>query len=171
MFATWFRKRLLKRSMHNHLRGTLINGARKSLTRWCWENSVSHSSTVQLDKWNNFPYQIPPIQPAKWILALLVNTELKESLQIQGQKHLHAGAVNDCQVKLEWIHSEGNNPDNIDSQLKNLQGHSGGARFGNQGIEGKIAAIKYAREKHSVSGHFARHAMRGYPICAQCIGA
>ncbi len=109
---------------------------------------VSHSSTVQLDKWNNFltKFRNPTSEVNIGLIGKYV--ELKESYKSIAEAFIHAGAVNDCRVKLEWIHSEGLHPDNIDSQLKNLQGILVAPGFGNRGIEGKIAAIKYAREKN-----------------------
>ncbi len=54
--------------------------------------------------------------------------------------------ANECKVKLDWIHSEHLNEDNVKERLGELDGILVAPGFGNRGIEGKIAAIKYARE-------------------------
>jgi CTP synthase len=106
---------------------------------------VTQSSTVQLDKWKNFLNKFH--NPAKQVTIGLIGkyVELKESYKSIAEALIHAGAVNDCKVKVEWIHSEGLTEENIESQLKDLQGILVAPGFGNRGIEGKIAAIKYAR--------------------------
>jgi CTP synthase len=49
-------------------------------------------------------------------------------------------------VKVEWIHSEKINEENIERKLKGCQGIIIAPGFGHRGIEGKITAAKYARE-------------------------
>jgi CTP synthase len=64
----------------------------------------------------------------------------------------HAGINNDVKVNIDWINSENLDEDNYHQRLKStLEGKKingilvpGG--FGDRGIEGKILAIKYARE-------------------------
>ncbi|MFC2138872.1 gamma-glutamyl-gamma-aminobutyrate hydrolase family protein, partial [Bacteroidota bacterium] len=61
---------------------------------------------------------------------------------------IHAGAVNECKVDLVHIHSEKINENNVDEVLKNLNGIIVAPGFGHRGIEGKIQAVKYARENN-----------------------
>ncbi|MBC7863749.1 MAG: CTP synthase, partial [Bacteroidia bacterium] len=72
--------------------------------------------------------------------------ELKDSYKSIAEAFIHAGAMNECKVKLEWIHSESLTDDTITEKLKDLKGILVAPGFGNRGIEGKILAIKYARE-------------------------
>ena len=101
---------------------------------------------VKLDKWKNFLSKFH--NPSKEVTIGLVGkyVELKESYKSIAEAFIHAGAVNDCKVKLEWIHSDGLTDDNIAEVFKNLKGVLVAPGFGNRGIEGKITAIKYARE-------------------------
>ncbi|TND08191.1 MAG: CTP synthase [Bacteroidetes bacterium] len=73
--------------------------------------------------------------------------ELKDSYKSIAEAFIHAGVSNECKVHIEWIHSEGITDENVKSQLKGLKGILVAPGFGHRGIEGKIAAIKYAREE------------------------
>ena len=59
----------------------------------------------------------------------------------------HAGIPNDSEVKIRWIESDnlenGNPPESF---LEGIDGLVVGPGFGGRGIEGKIEAIRYARE-------------------------
>lgn len=74
--------------------------------------------------------------------------ELKDSYKSIAEAFIHAGVMNDCKVKLEWIHSESITEENVREKLKNLKGILVAPGFGNRGIEGKISAIKFARENN-----------------------
>ena len=58
----------------------------------------------------------------------------------------HAGFANKIKVDSELIDSETINSENVSSKLAGLQGIIVPGGFGNRGVEGKIEAIKYARE-------------------------
>ncbi len=58
----------------------------------------------------------------------------------------HGGWENGANVEIEWIDSEGVNPDTVEKLLGNCDGLLVPGGFGDRGIEGKITAIKYARE-------------------------
>ena len=59
---------------------------------------------------------------------------------------MHAGAVNDCHVKLVYVNSEKITEENVAEQLGRMAGILVAPGFGNRGIEGKITAVRYARE-------------------------
>ena len=58
----------------------------------------------------------------------------------------HGGYDNGVKVKIGFIDSEKINQENVTEKLKEYQGIIVPGGFGNRGIEGKIEAIKYARE-------------------------
>jgi CTP synthase len=103
---------------------------------------------IHLEKWKNFLDKFH--QPTKEVCIGLIGkyVELKESYKSIAEALIHAGAVNDCRVKVDWIHSESITPENIDGKFKKLKGIIVAPGFGNRGIEGKVTAIKYAREKN-----------------------
>lgn len=60
----------------------------------------------------------------------------------------HAGAQNKLKVNIHPIHSEDLTEQNASEKLKGLQGLIVAPGFGDRGIEGKIAAVRYVRENN-----------------------
>ena len=58
----------------------------------------------------------------------------------------HASIYNDTKLKIHWINSEELENQDIDEVMKKIDGILVPGGFGHRGIEGKIKAIKYARE-------------------------
>ena len=69
----------------------------------------------------------------------------------------HGGIENDVKVKIRWVDSERVTDQNAAAILSGCQGVLVPGGFGGRGIEGKIAAIRYARE-------------RGVPFLGICLG-
>ena len=59
----------------------------------------------------------------------------------------HAGFYHNSDIELSWINAEDINADNVDSYLKDVDGILVPGGFGERGVEGKIEAIRYAREE------------------------
>ena len=74
--------------------------------------------------------------------------ELKDAYKSIVEAFIHAGVANECRVKIEWIHSEKLDDENVASKLGHLQGVLVAPGFGGRGIEGKITAIRYVRENN-----------------------
>ena len=60
----------------------------------------------------------------------------------------HSGYKNGSTVDIEWIDSEKLTPENVSEKLKGLDGIIVPGGFGDRGIEGMVAAAKYARENN-----------------------
>ncbi len=58
----------------------------------------------------------------------------------------HAGFAHDADIEVKWISSEDVNDDNAADYLSDVDGILVPGGFGDRAIEGKISAIKYARE-------------------------
>ena len=58
----------------------------------------------------------------------------------------HAGVANDVHVNIQWIDTEKIEQEGADAHLAGIHGILVPGGFGDRGIEGKIAAIRYARE-------------------------
>ena len=58
----------------------------------------------------------------------------------------HGGFAHNAQVEIKWINSEELSENNVDELLKDVGGILVPGGFGHRGIDGKITAIKYARE-------------------------
>ena len=64
------------------------------------------------------------------------------------ESFIHAGAVNDCKVKLRYVNSEKITRESAGAQLGKMSGILVAPGFGNRGIEGKIEAVRFARENN-----------------------
>lgn len=71
--------------------------------------------------------------------------ELPDAYKSIVESFVHAGAMNECKVSLEWIQSEKLNEQNVADVLGGLNGILIAPGFGDRGIEGKIHAAHYAR--------------------------
>ncbi|RED54980.1 CTP synthase [Cohnella lupini] len=58
----------------------------------------------------------------------------------------HAGFDADAEVKIRWVNAEEITPANVEEVLGGVKGILVPGGFGDRGIEGKITAIRYARE-------------------------
>lgn len=72
--------------------------------------------------------------------------ELQDAYKSILEAFVHAGAVNECKVQVVNLHSEHLTLDNVSEKLSGLDGLLVAPGFGSRGVEGKIAAVKYARE-------------------------
>ncbi len=72
---------------------------------------------------------------------------LKDSYKSLSEALIHGGIANDAQVKLLWIDSEDIEKKGAENFLSEVDGILVPGGFGNRGIEGKIMAARYAREK------------------------
>lgn len=108
--------------------------------------NIKSTITPNMDKWIDFLYKLR--NPKKAITIGLIGkyVELQDSYKSILESFIHAGVVNECKVKVELIHSEKLTEESVHSQLNNLAGILVAPGFGGRGIEGKILAVKYARE-------------------------
>ena len=72
--------------------------------------------------------------------------ELQDAYKSILEAFVHAGAMNDCKVDVVNIHSESITPDNVSEKLSGLDALLVAPGFGTRGIEGKITAVRHARE-------------------------
>ena len=73
--------------------------------------------------------------------------DLTESYKSLNEALFHGGIPNECQVELMFVDSETVDPDSCDARLMDADGILVPGGFGPRGIEGKICAVRYAREK------------------------
>jgi CTP synthase len=108
--------------------------------------SLDHKEEPLLTAWNEVLGKIQ--NPKNTVSIGLVGKyiELKDSYKSISEALIHAGAHNETKVDIKWIHSEEINNNNAEEKLSNLDGILVAPGFGERGIEGKIATIKYARE-------------------------
>lgn len=83
--------------------------------------------------------------------------ELQDSYKSIQESFIHAGALNEVKVNVRSIHSEHLDGPGFEHHMKGLNGILVAPGFGERGIEGKIRAVQYAREK-------------GIPFLGICLG-
>ncbi len=74
-------------------------------------------------------------------------TELPDAYKSISESFIHAGATNHVKAKVHYINSELLDERNIDEKLQGMSGILVAPGFGFRGVEGKILAAKFAREK------------------------
>jgi len=74
-------------------------------------------------------------------------TQLHDAYKSIVEAFVHAGVANNAGVKLRWVDSEDIESDGAQKYLSGVQGILIPYGFGHRGIEGKLAAIRHAREK------------------------
>lgn len=74
--------------------------------------------------------------------------ELPDAYKSISEAFIHAGAMNECKVKIRWISSEQLQKDNLQHHLGFADGILVAPGFGERGLEGKIAAVQFARENN-----------------------
>jgi CTP synthase len=108
---------------------------------------LTPKSALNLDHWKSFleKYKNPKRKVKIGLVGKYV--ELQDSYKSILEAIIHAGAINEAEVEVVSIHSEFLNQINAQEQLKDLHGLIVAPGFGGRGIEGKIDAISYVREK------------------------
>jgi CTP synthase len=101
-----------------------------------------------LTRWRTFLEKLH--NPTQTITIGLIGkyVELKDSYKSINEALIHAGATNGVKVNVDWIHSEEIEVQDIAKSLKHLDAMLVAPGFGSRGIEGKIEAIRFARENN-----------------------
>lgn len=110
--------------------------------------NLNNIKSSKLDNWNAFVKKIK--NPLHEVSIGLIGkyVELQDSYKSILESFVHAGTANDVKVNVIPIHSEQINIKSADQIFKNLNGVLVAPGFGERGIEGKIEAIRIAREKN-----------------------
>jgi CTP synthase len=125
-----------------------VHMMRENLDAICLEKlELPLRNEPDLKNWKSFLNKLK--HPKTKVVVGLVGkyVELQDAYKSILEAFVHAGAVNECKVEVRNIHSEEIERGNIRSLLSGLDGILVAPGFGNRGIEGKIAAIQYAREQ------------------------
>jgi CTP synthase len=103
---------------------------------------------ISLDRWSNFVGQIQ--KPAREVKIAVCGkyTGLLDAYKSIDEAFIHAGAENNVLVKAKYISTENITKKNAVEELKDYDGILIPGGFGERGIEGKIEAIRYARENN-----------------------
>jgi CTP synthase len=110
-----------------------------------------------LTQWNEFldRHKHPKSEVTIGLIGKYV--ELQDSYKSILESFIHAGAINEVKVNVQSIHSEYITTNNFEQKMKGLDGILVAPGFGERGIEGKVKAVRYAREN-------------GIPFLGICLG-
>jgi len=87
--------------------------------------------------------------PSQEVTIALVGkyVHLRDSYKSLNEALVHGGLANDCKVRIEYVDSEQIERHGVEEVLPPADGILVPGGFGSRGIEGKIEAIRYARER------------------------
>lgn len=103
---------------------------------------------IDLSQWESMVNSIKNPKNTVTIAFVGKYIGLKESYKSLIESFIHAGASLNIKVNLKWIESEDLENGNTSDLLKDADGILVPGGFGSRGIDGKINAIKYARENN-----------------------
>ena len=101
-----------------------------------------------MTEWQAFVERIKNPQSVVDIALVGKYTELPDAYKSISESFIHAGAVHQVKVKLHYVNSERLTIDNVKDQLGKMSAIMVAPGFGNRGIEGKLVAVRYARENN-----------------------
>ncbi len=109
---------------------------------------LPHKSEGDIDKWKEFLGKLK--NPTSEVEIGLVGKyiELPDAYKSIVEAFVHSGAENECKVNIRWIQSENLTEENAESTFRFLDAILVAPGFGERGLEGKITAVKYARESN-----------------------
>ncbi|NTV84930.1 MAG: CTP synthase, partial [Bacteroidales bacterium] len=118
---------------------------------------LSSDNQPDMTQWEEFLFRLKNPKDEVRICLVGKYVELKDAYKSIQESFIHAGAANQCKVHVQSSQSENINRENAAEKLKGFDGILVAPGFGNRGIEGKIEAIRYAREN-------------GIPFLGICLG-
>jgi len=124
-----------------------LNMMREKLDLICLKKlNITNYHEPELTKWKEFLDKLK--YPSSKVNIGLIGKyiELQDAYKSILESFVHAGAMNECKVQIVNVHSEFITEENVAEKLGNLDGLLVAPGFGHRGIEGKIIAVKYARE-------------------------
>jgi CTP synthase len=119
--------------------------------------NIVNQSEPELSRWKEFLDKLKYPKSRVTIGLIGKYLELQDAYKSILESFIHAGAMNECQVQVINVHSEFITDDNVAEKLSGLDGLLVAPGFGHRGVEGKIVAVKYAREN-------------GLPFFGICLG-
>jgi CTP synthase len=104
-----------------------------------------HTKPANLTRWDKLVEEVEHPQHEVTIAMCGKYVDLSDSYKSLNEALRHAGIHNHARVKIEYIDSEDLTPTSV-ANLGRYDGVLVPGGFGKRGVEGKIAAIRYARE-------------------------
>ena len=108
--------------------------------------NITQYHEPDLSRWKEFLDKLKYPKARITIGLIGKYVELQDAYKSILEAFVHAGAVNECKVQVVSIHSEFITAENVAEKFSSLDGLLVAPGFGHRGVEGKITAVKYARE-------------------------
>ena len=108
--------------------------------------NLPKKANPDLKNWNLFLHRLKNPKHTVNIGLIGKYVELQDSYKSILEAFIHAGAANETKVNVVSVHSEYLDASNCAEKLAGLDGILVAPGFGERGIEGKIEAVRYARE-------------------------
>lgn len=110
--------------------------------------NITNYQEPELGKWKEFIDKLKYPKNKVTIGLIGKYIELQDAYKSILEAFVHAGAMNECKVQVVNVHSEFISEENVKEKLGNLDGLLVAPGFGHRGVDGKIIAVKYARENN-----------------------
>src|SRR4028119_2194096 len=110
--------------------------------------NITNYNEPELTKWKIFLDKLKYPKSKVTIGLIGKYIELQDAYKSILESFIHAGAMNECKVQVVNVHSEFISNENVRDKLDGLDGLLVAPGFGHRGIEGKIVAVRYARENN-----------------------
>ncbi|MGP4072342.1 CTP synthase [Piscibacillus sp. B03] len=101
---------------------------------------------ANMDEWEGLIQKVKNLSESVTIGLVGKYVSLQDAYISVVEALKHAGFAHDADIEVKWISSEDVNDDNAADYLSDVDGILVPGGFGDRAIEGKISAIKYARE-------------------------
>lgn len=105
-----------------------------------------HTQPASLKRWDDLVYGLQHPQHTVQVAMVGKYVDLSDSYKSLNEALRHAGMKNHTRVQITYLDSETLTPANVAEQLKPFDAILVPGGFGKRGVEGKIAAARYARE-------------------------
>lgn len=100
-----------------------------------------------LSEWSQMVHRLKNLRYLTKIALVGKYVSLHDAYLSVAEALRHAGFYHESAIEIKWVDSEGVTPENVHELLQDADGILVPGGFGDRGIEGKIEAIRYAREQ------------------------
>lgn len=104
---------------------------------------------ANLSEWESLVKRIKSLKENITIALVGKYVQLPDAYLSIVESLKHAGFYHEVDVEIQWVDAEMMGPEEVERKLANVDGILVPGGFGIRGVEGKISAVKYARENNT----------------------
>jgi CTP synthase len=101
---------------------------------------------ADMTEWRELVHRVKTLKQTTKIALVGKYVELQDAYISVAEALYHAGIANETDIDIEWINAEHVTEENVAELLVGCDGILVPGGFGDRGVEGKIQAVKFARE-------------------------